>query len=187
MPRSRTSSGADLCKNPAAGRLATLCPCETPNPRILSCGRICPRLSGTNRRRRGGQGLRARCWEILAALAIPIRRVRWIRAFPRSRRSSDKNLVEKLVGAGGFEPPTPCSQSRCATRLRYAPTSIACQWLNNRQSLPAIPDIHSPRIGGKLGAETLRARHCRLRLLCGMPDRTGHDDRGYGASLARPG
>jgi hypothetical protein len=30
------------------------------------------------------------------------------------------SLVE-VVGARGFEPPTPCSQSRCATRLRYAP------------------------------------------------------------------
>ena len=29
---------------------------------------------------------------------------------------------EKVVGAEGFEPPTLCSQSRCATRLRYAPT-----------------------------------------------------------------
>ncbi len=27
----------------------------------------------------------------------------------------------KLVGVEGFEPPTPCSQSRCATRLRYTP------------------------------------------------------------------
>ena len=27
-----------------------------------------------------------------------------------------------LVGAEGFEPTTLCSQSRCATRLRYAPT-----------------------------------------------------------------
>ena len=27
------------------------------------------------------------------------------------------------IGAGGFEPPTPCSQSRCATRLRHAPLS----------------------------------------------------------------
>ena len=27
-----------------------------------------------------------------------------------------------LVGAEGFEPPTSCSQSRRATRLRYAPT-----------------------------------------------------------------
>src|SRR5204862_6225253 len=30
-----------------------------------------------------------------------------------------------LVGARGFEPPTPCSQSRCATRLRYTPTVAA--------------------------------------------------------------
>ena len=28
----------------------------------------------------------------------------------------------EMVGARGFEPPTPCSRSRCATRLRYAPT-----------------------------------------------------------------
>jgi hypothetical protein len=27
----------------------------------------------------------------------------------------------KMVGVEGFEPPTPCSQSRCATRLRYTP------------------------------------------------------------------
>ncbi|SVA00425.1 uncharacterized protein METZ01_LOCUS53279 [marine metagenome] len=29
-----------------------------------------------------------------------------------------------MVGAEGFEPPTLCSQSRCATRLRYAPMII---------------------------------------------------------------
>src|SRR5262245_29798592 len=28
---------------------------------------------------------------------------------------------ERLVGVRGFEPPTPCSQSRCATRLRHTP------------------------------------------------------------------
>lgn len=27
-----------------------------------------------------------------------------------------------MVGARGFEPPAHCSQSSCATRLRYAPT-----------------------------------------------------------------
>jgi hypothetical protein len=27
-----------------------------------------------------------------------------------------------LVGAGGFEPPTPCTPCKCATGLRYAPT-----------------------------------------------------------------
>jgi hypothetical protein len=31
-----------------------------------------------------------------------------------------------LVGAIGFEPTTPCAQGRCATRLRYAPTSNYC-------------------------------------------------------------
>ncbi len=31
--------------------------------------------------------------------------------------------MQVLVGARGFEPPTPCAQGRCATRLRYAPES----------------------------------------------------------------
>src|SRR5690606_39981913 len=31
------------------------------------------------------------------------------------------SLPPSLVGAEGFEPPTLCSQSRCATRLRHAP------------------------------------------------------------------
>ena len=29
-----------------------------------------------------------------------------------------------LVGARGFEPPTPASRTRCATELRYAPTTL---------------------------------------------------------------
>ena len=33
-------------------------------------------------------------------------------------------MIDLLVGAEGFEPPTLCSQSRCATRLRYAPTVV---------------------------------------------------------------
>jgi site-specific DNA recombinase len=33
-------------------------------------------------------------------------------------RGSNKH---QIVGAAGFEPATPCSQSRCATRLRHAP------------------------------------------------------------------
>ena len=39
----------------------------------------------------------------------------------RLGRSEGKLLI-LMVGAEGFEPPTLCSQSRCATRLRYAPT-----------------------------------------------------------------
>jgi hypothetical protein len=45
---------------------------------------------------------------------------------PESRRRSPYVIAFsgffELVGARGFEPPTPCSRSRCATRLRYAPT-----------------------------------------------------------------
>ena len=37
----------------------------------------------------------------------------------------DHGDCEPLVGAEGFEPPTLCSQSRCATRLRYAPTVVS--------------------------------------------------------------
>jgi hypothetical protein len=31
-------------------------------------------------------------------------------------------FLEKLVGTAGLEPATPCSQGKCATRLRYVPT-----------------------------------------------------------------
>lgn len=32
--------------------------------------------------------------------------------------------LEVQIGARGFEPPTPCSQGRCAPKLRYAPMII---------------------------------------------------------------
>ena len=39
-----------------------------------------------------------------------------------TRQSSlGASLKRRLVGARGFEPPTSCSQSRRATRLRHAP------------------------------------------------------------------
>ena len=39
-----------------------------------------------------------------------------------SKKYNDFN--EKVVGARGFEPPTPDTPCQCATRLRYAPTKI---------------------------------------------------------------
>ena len=37
----------------------------------------------------------------------------------------------KLVGVEGFEPPTSCSQSRRATKLRYTPTTFFINGLLN--------------------------------------------------------
>src|SRR5438876_10494355 len=51
----------------------------------------------------------------------------------------------KLVGARGFEPPTPCSQSRCATRLRYTPTL-------KRQCVNRLPETAIPRLDGLGGS-----------------------------------
>src|SRR6185295_16231126 len=33
-------------------------------------------------------------------------------------------LLGEMVGVGRFELPTPCSRSRCATRLRYTPLAV---------------------------------------------------------------
>ena len=47
---------------------------------------------------------------------------------PNRRRSAASNPLDHqsifldLVGARGFEPPTPASRTQCATGLRYAPT-----------------------------------------------------------------
>jgi hypothetical protein len=34
------------------------------------------------------------------------------------------SLPVNSIGAIGFEPTAPCSQGRCATRLRYAPIKL---------------------------------------------------------------
>jgi hypothetical protein len=39
-------------------------------------------------------------------------------------RPTERAFVDSMVGAIGFEPTTLWSQTRCATRLRYAPTSL---------------------------------------------------------------
>ena len=40
------------------------------------------------------------------------------------RKGGERREIRRkeLVGAEGFEPTTPASQTLCATRLRYAPT-----------------------------------------------------------------
>ena len=84
----------------------------------------------------------------------------------------------KVVGEEGFEPPTSCSQSRRATRLRYTPTkprsqitqhnttqcdvharSCACPWLGGAQSTDSwhegqlhVVAFPPPCVSGKLCA-----------------------------------
>src|ERR1700743_2259441 len=48
-----------------------------------------------------------------------------------------------MVGAEGFEPPTLCSQSRCATRLRYAP--IARLYRNQLVSGMVAEPLEDPK------------------------------------------
>ena len=45
-------------------------------------------------------------------------------AQPLQTLSTVNLYVYILVGARGFEPPTPASRTRCATGLRYAPTKL---------------------------------------------------------------
>jgi hypothetical protein len=56
-----------------------------------------------------------------------------------------------LVGAEGFEPTTLCSQSRCATRLRYAPTSSIVTYLLLKSAIAAHTHLLRPSPG--LGRE----------------------------------
>jgi hypothetical protein len=54
------------------------------------------------------------------------------------RSHLQKSQNGEMVGAIGFEPTTPCSRSRCATRLRYAPNlSEFCRRITRRKSAPA--------------------------------------------------
>jgi len=40
-------------------------------------------------------------------------------------RMFEATFEGELVGEGGFEPPTACPQSRCATELRHSPFDMA--------------------------------------------------------------
>ena len=69
---------------------------------------------------------------------------------PQGERESEEVVHFKLVGARGFEPPTPCSQSRCAARLRHAPN-----WHNTLLLYPYFSSSFS--MIGSFEAMVLRA------------------------------
>ena len=69
----------------------------------------------------GVYGMRRNIWLMISeAIQVDI-------GVRRKKRGSRQcvNLFFLLVGAAGFEPATSCSQSRRATKLRYAPFSMS--------------------------------------------------------------
>ena len=61
-----------------------------------------------------------------------------------------------MVGARGFEPPTPCSQSRCATGLRHTPTERSSAIIRARSDPRKRPRRAHP---GRLVARAPRQAH----------------------------
>src|SRR5215831_3422300 len=49
-------------------------------------------------------------------------------------------LDEKMVGARGFEPPTPWSRTRCSTRLSHAPTNVSLRPRIARRLPGVVPE-----------------------------------------------
>ena len=58
-------------------------------------------------------------------------------SYTRIQASAANARPRAVVGARGFEPPTPASQTLCATRLRYAPPTVSI--VNLRVASIALP------------------------------------------------
>jgi hypothetical protein len=92
----------------------------------------------------------------------------------RSRKKKDKicrkffGIIPKklyvfgrMVGARGFEPPTPWSRTRCATRLRYAPNRC-CDEMSMR-----VLSVRLKHAGGLAGSLYRLSQFSRLSTLGG--------------------
>jgi hypothetical protein len=81
-------------------------------------------------------------------LLYPLSYWRSFAARPGSRSGSGHE-----IGVRGFEPPTPCAQGRCATRLRYTPPiSVMCLRLHATCRLHPLPNrSKSARLGNRAG------------------------------------
>ena len=77
-------------------------------------------------------------------------------------QSSKGYFFVEMVGAIGFEPTTPCSRSRCATRLRYAPTLLR---------MDAGVESESVSLGGSLDRNTDSSSLAEIGACGGLPRR----------------
>ncbi len=95
-----------------------------------------------------------------AALAPLVARQKGFEPLTRGlegRCSSPSELLARKIGASRFERPTPCSQGRCATRLRHAPSvnqlTHAHRALNySDENLSTVSDFDAAREVGVLVA-----------------------------------
>ena len=98
------------------------------------------------------------CWEgrtetfriaaVSSSLETTAKRMVFIKKGVTALRRNPSNF---LVGARRFELPTPCSRSRCATRLRYAPTEILCSGSKGFCQQENLPE---PSSGNRSGPES---------------------------------
>ncbi len=89
------------------------------------------------------------------------------------RPGNDKRPAELLlqalpimVGAAGFELATLCSQSRCATRLRYAPTArILTREISGSGQMRAFFEFFAATAPdqGSIGSAVMHPGRCKLR------------------------
>jgi hypothetical protein len=59
------------------------------------------------------------------------------------RRAPSRKMLNHLVGASGFEPPTPRSRTECSTRLSHAPTKAVRSGNCQQRPGTVAPKSHS--------------------------------------------
>ena len=95
--------------------------------------------------------------------------------------------VVSMVGVRGFEPPTPCSQSRCATGLRHTPNPGAEQYTLRRATPSTCPATQQgPREGHRPTTMADRLLGGRAHLPEARPERRIVEDRVVAEATGTP-
>ena len=88
---------------------------------------------------RAGDGVRTRDIQLGRLTLCQLSYTRLLVRLPIRHPLAPCRLRRAMVGTRGFEPPTPCSQSRCATRLRHVPSFALPGFQPREYSVSAAP------------------------------------------------